>query len=128
MKNTKPPHREPSNPRHTLVFLLAAILLFSAPAPSLAAGGEPKRYHDSGILTAVEGKSSVIIDEKGYDLYPSVVVENTKGRQIPLSKLITPCKITFDYSYMSTDPKTIIPVIVYIKETQKPAGNKRRSR
>jgi hypothetical protein len=104
------------------------MLIFLSTALCLAAGVETRRYHESGVLTAVEGNNSVTINEKGYDLYSSVVVENAKGRQIPLSKLTIPSNVAFEYSYMSKDAKTMVPVIVYIKETKKPAGNKRRPR
>jgi len=76
----------------------------------------------------VEGKNSVTINEKGYDVYSSVVVESAKGKQIPLNTLTIPSNVAFEYSYMSKDTKTMVPVIVYIKETKKPAGNKRSPR
>ncbi|NTW99615.1 MAG: hypothetical protein HGB35_06765 [Geobacteraceae bacterium] len=129
MKNNNTLHRVPNNGRHALMFLSVAMLLFSSTALCLAAGVETRRYHESGVLTAVEGNSSVTINEKGYDVYSSVVVENAKGRQVPLNKLTIPSNVAFEYSYMAKDVKTMIPVIVYIKETKKPAAvNKRRAR
>lgn len=128
MKNNNTPHRLPSNGRHILLFLSTAILLFSLTALCLAAGGEPKRYQESGVLTAVEGKSAVTINEKGYAVDPAVLVENAAGRQISLNKLTIPGNVAFEYSYMLKAPKTMAPVIMYIKETKRPAGNKRGPR
>lgn len=128
MKNNNTPYRAPSNGRHVLIFLSAIMLIFSSTALCLAASGEPRRYQESGVLTAVEGKNSVTINEKGYDVYSSVVVESAKGKQIPLNTLTIPSNVAFEYSYMSKDTKTMVPVIVYIKETKKPAGNKRSPR
>lgn len=125
MKNNNTPHRVPRNGRHALVFLSAALLIFLSTALCLAADGETRRYHESGVLTAVEGKSSVTINAQGYAVYPSVIVENAKGRQIPLNTLPLPSNIAFEYSYMLTAPKSMTPFIVYIKEIKRPVGNKR---
>ncbi|MHB1185532.1 MAG: hypothetical protein ACYC4A_12635 [Desulfobulbia bacterium] len=130
MKNNNTLHRVPSNSRHALVFLSAAMLIFLSTALCLAAEGEPKRYQERGVLTAVESKSAVTINEKGYAVDPAVLVENAAGRPIPLNKLTIPGNVAFEYSYMRKAPKTMAPVIMYIKETKtkKPAGNTRGPR
>lgn len=106
------------------------MLIFSSTTLCLAVGGEPQRYQESGVLTAVEGKSGVTINAKGYAIDPAVLVENAAGRPIPLNKLTIPGNVAFEYSYMLKAPKTMAPVIMYIKETKtkKPAGNTRGPR
>lgn len=130
MKNNNTPHRVPSDGRHALVSLATAVLIFSSAALCQAAGGEPRRYQENGVLTAVEGKSGVTINAKGYAVDPSVLVENAAGRPISLNKLTIPSNVAFEYSYMLKTPKTMAPVIMHIKETKtkKPAGNTRGPR
>lgn len=130
MKNNNTPHRVPSNGRHALVLLSAAMLIFLSTALCLAASGELRRYQESGVLTSLEGKRAVTINAKGYELDPSVLVENAAGRPIPINKLTIPSNVAFEYSYMLKAPKTMAPVVVYIKETKtkKPAGNTRGPR
>jgi hypothetical protein len=128
MKNNNTSHRVPSNGRHALVFLSVAMLIFLSTALCLAAGGDLRRYQENGMLTAVEGKSAVTINAKGYAVDPAVLVENAAGRPISLNKLTIPGNVAFEYSYMLKAPKTMAPIIMYIKETKRPAGNKRGSR
>ncbi|MCX5875292.1 MAG: hypothetical protein NT087_03125 [Deltaproteobacteria bacterium] len=128
MKTDNTPHRVRTNGRRGLFFLLVGSLLLASANLCLAAGGEPRRYQENGVLTAVEGKSAVTINAKGYELDPSVLVENAAGKPISLNRLPIPSYVAFEYSYMLKAPKTMAPVIMYIKETKRPAGNKRSPR
>jgi len=127
MKNNNTPHRVPSNGRHALMLLSVAMLIFLSTALCLAAGGDPRRYQANGNLTAREGTSTVTIDENGYRVDPSVLVVTLADRPTSLEKLRLPAYVKFDYVYMQIAPKTMSPVIVYIKEAKKPAGSNKRS-
>lgn len=128
MKNNNTPHRVSRNGRHVLLFLSMSMLIFSSTTLCLAAGNEPRRYQESGVLTAVAGKSTVTINAKGYAVDPAVFVENAAGRPIPLNKLTIPGNVAFEYSYMQKTPRAMAPVIMYIKEIKRPTGNKRGPR
>jgi hypothetical protein len=91
----------------------------------MAAAGDPHRYHESGELTDIDNKTSVIIDERGYDVDPSVLVVNETGRPISLDELPIPTKVSFEYTYKESGPKTMSPVIVYIEETKRKGNNGR---
>lgn len=104
------------------------MFIFLSSLICLAAGGDHRRYRENGKLTAMEDTSTVTINGKGYALDPSVLVENSIGRPISLHNLTIPQNVAFEYSYMLKAPKTMVPVIVYIKETQSPAGNIRGPR
>jgi hypothetical protein len=84
-----------------------------------ATEGDPPRYHESGELTDVKNNDSVIIDARGYDVDPSVLVVNEVGRPISLDDLTIPTKVIFEYSYMKSGPKIMSPVIVYIEKAKK---------
>lgn len=129
MKTDNTPHRVRINGRRGLFFLLVgSLLLLSVNLCLAAAGGEPRRYQENGVLTAVEGKNAVTINQKGYAVDPAVLVENAAGKPISLNRLPIPSNVAFEYSYMLKAPKTMAPVIMYIKETKKTVGNKRSPR
>lgn|GEM_PF-5060852 len=108
--------------------LLAFMFLFSSTSHCLAAGGDPQRYSARGTITAIESKNSVVISGKGYLVDQAVLVENEIGRPIPLLKLIPPAQVEFEYCYMARAPKSMTPVIIYIKVTPKSAVHKKVSR
>lgn len=123
-----------TNPKHTplafriiLVCLSTAILFLSSIAPCLAAG-DLQRYAGHGILTAIEGQNSVVIENKGYLVDNAVLVENALGKLIPLRALLPPVQVEFEYCYMARAPKSMVPVIVSIKMTPKAAVHKKVSR
>jgi len=122
MRNRQRLRLVPGSAYFSFVLILTVILIAPSPPLAYAAGGDAKRYQGSGILTAVENDSNVTIDGKGYDVARSVLAENLLGRPTPLAGLPVPAHVNFEYSYMQTAPKTMVPVIVYIKITRKPVG------
>jgi hypothetical protein len=90
-----------------------------------AAAGDPHRYYESGELTDIQNKDSVIIDARGYDVDPSVLVVNEVGRPISLDDLSVPTKVIFEYTYMESSANTMSPFIVYIEVIKKNENNGR---
>jgi hypothetical protein len=119
-------HYVRNNGWHSLLVLLAIMFILSpVGGPHVATAGDLQRYHESGELTDVENNDSVIIDARGYDVDPSVLVVNEVGRPISLDDLSIPTKVIFDYTYMKSGPKTMSPVIIYIEEAKKNGNNGR---
>lgn len=124
-KNSKSrPHRN----RIVLACASAAILFFALSPLCLATEREPRTYHESGVLNAVEAPHTATINGKSYLIDPTAIIENEWGRPIPLFTLVIPIKVDFAYCYMARTPKNMIPVIVYIKVPPKSPGNKKVSR
>jgi hypothetical protein len=116
-------HYARSNGRHSLLLLLVIMFILLPCGTHVAAEGDPQRFHESGELTDVKNNDSVIIDARGYDVDPSVLVVNETGRPISLDDLTIPTKVIFEYSYMKSGPKTMSPVIVYIEKAKKNGRN-----
>jgi hypothetical protein len=125
MKKDISHHYAKSNGRHRLLLLLAIMFTLLSVGTQLATAGDLQRYHESGELTDVENNDSVIIDARGYDVDPSVLVVNAAGRPVSLDDLSIPTKVIFDYTYMKSGPKTMSPVIIYIEEAKKNGNNGR---
>lgn len=90
--------------RKTMSLLLAIFLL---PAVSILIDGfdaqaDISTVKAAGTLTSIEDDGSVIIDEKGYELDPSVVVINRKGKSVSLRSLSLPSKVRFEYRQAKT--------------------------
>jgi hypothetical protein len=100
-----------------IVWLICVFILLPCIA-SATTNGELYRYQGSGKLTGIEGNSTVIIDEKGYNVDPSVLIVNAIGRPVALDTVPLPVIVNFDYSYMPNGPQTMRPVIVYIEEAK----------
>lgn len=100
-----------------MLLLFIFLFVFLPSSIHAARSEEPIRYHESGELTEIEDSDTVIIDDRGYTVDPSVHVVNNAGRPTSLDKLILPTKVNFKYSYMESAPKTMSPVVVYIEET-----------
>lgn len=101
------------------IALLPAIFLLSAVA--LLIGGfnahaDISTVKATGILTSLEDDGSVIIDEKGYEPDPSVVVINRKGKSVSLRSLSLPSKVRFEYRYARTGFIIVLIQEVKIKE------------
>ena len=95
--------------RKTLVLFLAGLVVLALAASSdVFAAGKVTAY---GMLTSIEDDGSVIIDEKGYGLSPSVVVRNHRGDRISLRELPLSSRVEIEYEYA---PRGF--VIIFIKE------------
>jgi len=105
--------------------LLTVIFFFLSVVFCQAAGGDPRRYHGTGRLTSFDTRT-VTIEERGYSVDPSLLVVNPADRPTSLARLPIPSYVNFDYVYMQTAPKTMSPIIVYIKQLRQPAGSTRR--
>jgi hypothetical protein len=68
----------------------------------------------TGMLTSIEEDGTIIIDNKGYDVDPSVLVVDRKGKSISLRGLSLPAKVRFEYIY---DKKGFI--IVFIQKVSR---------
>lgn len=104
--------------RKTIALLLAIFLL---PAVSTLIDGfdaqaDISTVKATGTFTSIEDDGSVIIDEKGYELDPSVVVMNRKGKSISLRSLSFPAKVRFEYRYAKTGFIIVLIQEVKIKQ------------
>jgi hypothetical protein len=101
-----------------IIVWLICMFIFLPCIVSASPNGDVRRYHGSGKLTDIEGENSVIIDEKGYHLDPSVLFVNTIGRPVALGTVPLPVIVNFDYSIVPNGPQSMRPVIVYIEEAK----------
>ncbi len=117
------------NNRHRLFSLPIIIFLLWAGSTFAAGSGDPRRFQESGELTAIEKINSRMIaifsEKKIYSVGSSALILNAAGRPISLDQLTLPAQVNYEYMYMESDPKTMSPVIVYIEETQKKSSNGR---
>jgi hypothetical protein len=90
--------------RKTIVLLLAAfsILIVSAFIYRSDAVADISTVKAAGTWTSIEDDGSVIIDEKGYAVDPSVMVINRKGKSVSLRRLSLPATVRFEYTYTTT--------------------------
>jgi hypothetical protein len=112
--------------RKTIALLLSAfsILTMSAFIESFDAFADTPTVKATGILTSIEDDGSVIIDEKGYKVDPSVMVINRRGKSISLRSLSLPAPVRVEYVQATTG--FIIVVIEEVKS--KEVKNKRSPR
>lgn len=83
--------------RKTMVLFLAGFIVLALATNSIVfAAGKVKA---SGMLTSIEDDGSVIIDEKGYWLSPSVVVRDYRGDRISLRELPLSSRVEIEYEY-----------------------------
>lgn len=110
----------------TIALLLSvfSILTVSAFIGSFDAVADIPTVKATGTLTSIEDDGRVIIDEKGYEVDPSVMVINRKGKSVPLRSLSLPAPVRFEYRYATTG--FIIVVIQQVKS--KEVTNKRSLR
>jgi hypothetical protein len=107
------------------MFALFSVDVFAANGNSdidTVSKGDPQRYNLHGNLTAIENNDSVTIDGRGYSIDPAILVVDESGRPTSLVKFILPAKVIFEYAYIKSKPKTMSPVIVYIKEIKEDNG------
>jgi hypothetical protein len=109
----------------SVVWVICVFVLLAGVSSNAATSGDPYRYRESGELTSVENGRNVIINSKGYDVDPSVLVVSLKGRPTSLDELTLPVNVNFEWSYMPKGPKSMAPVIVYIEETTESPKEKR---
>lgn len=74
---------------------IGCFLVLVAAGVAVAAG----KGTGKGILTSFENDGSVIIEEKGYLLSPSVTIQNYTGERITQRSLSVPCLVYFEYEY-----------------------------
>ncbi len=98
-----------------LPFLLL-LLLSALPGYANDQNGDPIRYHDKGVLTAIDS-SSVIIDDKRFPLDTSVLLVDSKGRPTSAENITPPLSVAYEYTYKELQKKSFSPVIVYIEAT-----------
>jgi hypothetical protein len=95
-----------------LLLALFIVLVVSLAASSdVPAAGKGKAY---GMLTSIEKDGSVIIDEKGYLVSPSVTVVDYNGESISLSSFLPSHFVYFEYEYTTQGF-----AIVFIKKVPK---------
>jgi len=95
----------------TLLLSIFSIFIVSAFIDGFDVLADINTVKATGTLTSIEDDGSVIIDEKGYKVDPSVVVIDRKGKSVPLRSLSFPAKVRFEYIYAKTGF-----IIVFIKE------------
>lgn len=83
-------------PLLTFYFLTGCIVLFIAVGEVTA---ESKIIKDKGELTSVEEDGTVIIDEKGYEIDPSVKVIDKRGKKTTIHGIYPPARVYFEYEY-----------------------------
>ena len=89
---------------------IGCLLIFVASGAVIAAG----KSSGQGTLTEVDEDGTVIIDEKGYLMSSSAVVQNYKGEQTSVRNLPLPSHVYFEYEYRKSGF-----VIILIKELPK---------
>lgn len=97
--------------RKTIVLLLAVFIVLAltvAASSDVSAAGKVKAH---GTLTSIEDDGLVIIDEKGYNVSPSVTVQNFRGESASLRSFLPSSFVYFEYEYT---PHGF--VIIFIKE------------
>lgn len=107
----------------TLALLVSvfSILIVSAFIGSFDALADVPTVKADGTLTSIDEDGRVIIDEKGYEVDPSVIVINRKGKSVSLRSLSFPAQVRFEYIYAKTGF-----IIVFIEEVKvKTVKNKR---
>lgn len=111
--------------RKTIALLLSAFSILIVPAfiDGFDAVADVSTVKETGTLTSIEDDGRVIIDEKGYEVDPSVMVINRKGKTISLRSLSLPATVRFEYRQTKTG--FIIVVIEQIKS--KEVTNNKRS-
>jgi hypothetical protein len=110
--------------RKTIVLLLSvfSILILSAFIYRSDAVADIPTVKATGTLTSIEDDGSVIIDEKGYKVDPSVMVTNLKGKSVFLRSLSLPATVRFEYTYAKTGFMIVIIEEVKSKEVKKRRG------
>lgn len=113
------------NKRKTTALLLAILLLpaVSTLIDGFEAHADISTVKAAGTLTSIEDDGSVIINEKGYQLDPSVVVINRMGKNISIRSLSLPAKVRFEYRYAKTGF-----IIVLIEEVKIKGAKKKKNR
>lgn len=86
----------------TLLLALFSVLTVSAFIDGFDAVADISTVKATGILTSIEDDGRVIIDEKGYEVDPSVMVINRKGKQVSLRSLSLPTIVRFEYTQAKT--------------------------
>lgn len=107
----------------TLLVSVFFVLIVSAFTGGFDARADIPTVKATGTLTSIEDDGTVIIDEKGYKVDPSVLVVNRKGRPVALGKLQLPTKVRFEYIYAKEGF-----IVVYIEEVKIKEAKKMRSR
>ncbi|MEK6589145.1 MAG: hypothetical protein AABZ11_00540 [Nitrospinota bacterium] len=79
-----------------LLISLVVLGIFLISGEVIAAS---KIIKDKGTLTSLEDDGTVIIDEKGYKIDPSVKIIDKKGKKAALYNLLPPTKVYFEYKY-----------------------------
>lgn len=128
MKTNSSQRYERSNERRRLLLLLIFLFVLLTGSTHAAASGDPPRYHESGKFTGIEENNTiitVIINERGYAVDPSVLVVNAADKPTTLDKLTLPADVNFEYCFIESAPKTMSPVVVYIEEAKKNGNNGR---
>lgn len=64
----------------------------------------------TGTLSEVRENGTVVIDDQGYELSPSVVIVDGQGKRISLNDLKLPAVVKYEYKYQA-DRGPVIRVI-----------------
>jgi hypothetical protein len=94
--------------KNIALFLAGFMVLLLAVSLDVHAAGTVKA---DGILTSIERDGTVIIDNIGYLLSPSVKVHDYEGSRISIHNFKVPLHVHFEYEYTAEGF-----VIIFIKE------------
>ena len=108
----------------TLLLSIFSIFIVSAFIDGFdAIAGDTPRVSESGTLTSIEDDGIVFIDDKGYDLDPSAIIMDRKGKSVSIRRLSLPAKVRFEYRYTEKGF-----LIVFIEEIKEKGDSPRRRR
>lgn len=77
-----------------VIWLFTLFIVIGLIAGSAVAAGKGHAY---GMLKSFEEDGSVIIDDKGYLLSPSVAIQNHRGERLTIRGLNHPDSVYFEY-------------------------------
>jgi hypothetical protein len=106
-----------------LLVSVFSILIVSAFIDSFDALADVPKVKAAGTLTSIDDEGRVVIDEKGFELDPSVIVVNRKGESVSLRSLSLPARVSFEYRYEKTGF-----IIVFIEEVKSKAVKNKRGK
>jgi hypothetical protein len=86
----------------TLILSVFSVCIVSAFIDGFDVLADVGTVKATGMLTSIEDDGTVIIDNKGYEVDPSILVVDRKGKSISLRRLSLPTKVRFEYIYDKT--------------------------
>lgn len=84
-----------------MVFLLMALMILFLADSAISAD---KTIKTKGTLSAIETDGTVVIDDGGYELSPSVRILDSTGAKTKLENYTLPSKVYFEHEYTARGP------------------------